>query len=414
ARLSRSEPDAAQLPAATRAMPIAADGSYLITGGLGGLGLTVARWLAEQGAGALVLLGRRAPGAETQAAITTLEQAGTRVFVAQADVTDAAALAAVLEQIRATLPPLRGIVHAAALIDDGLLRQQSWEQFERVMQPKAAGAWTLHLLTRDLPLDFFVCFSSIASVFGSPGQANYAAANAFLDGLAHYRRALGLPATSINWGPWAGSGMEAGNERRRAAQGLGMIEPHAGLQALGWLLRHDATQETVLAVDWQQFLDQIPPGGLRAFAGPLLPVSANRVAPQPTMREQLAALPLRERQPWLTEQVRALIAQVLGAESPEQIGRREGLFEQGLDSLMALEVKNRLEAYSGCGLPQTFVFDYPMVDAIVEYFSRNLFPELFQPSPPAASGAAPIHDLADLSDDEAEALLMAELDRMNR
>ena len=197
------------------------DGTYLITGGLGALGLLVARRLAEQGAGHLLLLGRRAPSAEAATAIVEMERLGARVTLVQADISQDGSQK-VLSDTLAGLPPLRGVVHAAGVLDDGVLLDLTSARLAAVLGPKAWGAWNLHRWTRQQPLDFFVLFSSAAALLGSPGQANYAAANAFLDALAHHRHALGLPAVSIAWGPWAGSGMAASlDEPRTPAPGSG-------------------------------------------------------------------------------------------------------------------------------------------------------------------------------------------------
>src|SRR5581483_446136 len=174
-------------PAAVRA-----DATYLITGGLGALGQVVAEWLVEQGARSLVLVGRGAPSARAAATVERLRAAGARVTIAQADVSRAEAGEALLREIGRTLPPLRGIVHAAGVLDDGVLLRQDWDRFQKVLAPKVDGAWNLHAATAEQDLDFFVLFSSIASLFGSAGQGNYVAANAFLDALAHARRARGL------------------------------------------------------------------------------------------------------------------------------------------------------------------------------------------------------------------------------
>ena len=182
---------------------ISADATYLITGGLSGLGLLVGEWLVGRGARQLVLAGRRAPTPEAAAVIQSLEQRGARVRVATTDVSDGAALAALLADVRATMPPLKGIIHSAGVLDDAALPQQNWERFRRVFAPKVAGSFQLHTLTRSDALDFFVLFSSVAALLGSPGQANHAAANSFMDVLARSRRALSLPAVSINWGAWS-------------------------------------------------------------------------------------------------------------------------------------------------------------------------------------------------------------------
>jgi len=189
------------------------EGTYLVTGGLGALGQRVADWLTDRGAKHVALLSRRPPRAETERSLQALRESGTRVAVLEGDVSDLDSLETALAQIPDAFPPLRGVFHAAGVLADGMLYDMDADQLETPMAPKVQGAWYLHELTKDAPLDFFVLFSSVASVFGSPGQANYAAGNAFLDALAHYRSLRGLPATSINWGPWAESGMAVRGEK---------------------------------------------------------------------------------------------------------------------------------------------------------------------------------------------------------
>ncbi|MGH7735956.1 MAG: SDR family oxidoreductase, partial [Gemmatimonadales bacterium] len=244
-------------PAETRAGSSAfrADATYLITGGLGALGRVVATWMVEQGARHLVLMGRGATEASAQETLDALRAAGTEVMVARGDVTRADQVAAVLESIGASMPPLRGVVHAAGVLDDGIVARLDERQLREVMAPKVQGAWNLHALTRDAALDFFVLFSSAASLLGSPGAANYAAANAFLDALAWQRRAEGRPALSIDWGPWAGLGFSA------RAQAHGHLTQHGVealpaaecLRALTYLLPRSATQVAVLHVDWARW-----------------------------------------------------------------------------------------------------------------------------------------------------------------
>ncbi len=240
------------------------DGAYLVTGGLGGLGLRLAQWLVNRGARRLVLTGRRAPSPEAAQSIRELEADGARVLIVQADVGRREDVRRLLGQIDAEMPPLCGIFHAAGVLDDGILRQQTRARFATVMAPKVEGAWNLHELTRDRPLDLFVMFSSAASLVGSPGQGNYAAANAFLDGLAHLRRAAGLPGLSINWGGWAEVGMAAELDRRqgksRDAAGVGRIDPIHGLATLERLLGGDTAQAGVLPIDWVDFFEPFPVG----------------------------------------------------------------------------------------------------------------------------------------------------------
>ncbi len=178
-------------------------------------------------------------------------------------------VAALLADIGAEVPPLRGIFHLAGVLDDGVLREQTRERFDRVMAAKALGAWYLHELTRGQPLDLFVLFSSAAALLGSPGQGNYAAANAFLDALAHHRRWEKRPALSVNWGSWAEVGMAARlietEGRRWSAAGIGWIEPDRGLHTLEHLISEDRVQAGVLPIDWAKFFERIPPGSEPAW-----------------------------------------------------------------------------------------------------------------------------------------------------
>ena len=200
---------------------INSDASYLITGGLGMLGRQAAKWLAEQGAKQVVLVSRRDPDHSTQQFLNTIESLGCEVVVQSASLSSADDVKNLFERFGKDLKPLAGVIHAAGVLDDGLIGAQTWERFEKVLAPKVVGARLLHEFTKSMSLDFFILYSSAASVLGSPGQSNYATANAFLDGLAWQRRALGLPALSINWGPWT-EGM-ADDERilkRLALQGI--------------------------------------------------------------------------------------------------------------------------------------------------------------------------------------------------
>ena len=185
------------------------DRAYLITGGYGALGLAIARSLIARGARHLALMGRRGVTSAGQEAISRLAALGADVRVFAGDVAIEADVRRVIDEIAESMPPLAGVIHAAGTLDDGALLQQNWQRFERVLAPKISGAINLHRATRAIPLDFFVSFSSVSSLFGSRGQSNYAAANAYLDAFAHYRRAEGLPALTINWGPWADAGMAA-------------------------------------------------------------------------------------------------------------------------------------------------------------------------------------------------------------
>jgi NADPH:quinone reductase-like Zn-dependent oxidoreductase/NAD(P)-dependent dehydrogenase (short-subunit alcohol dehydrogenase family) len=219
------------------------DATYLVTGGLSGLGLLTARRLVERGARALALVGRRGRTAEAEPALGWIEAQGVRLLVAAADVAREADVARVLGEVRATLPPLRGVIHCAGTLVDRAVERQTWDSFQQVLAPKVGGAWNLHVQTRADPLDFFVLFSSNSAIVGLAGQANYAAANAFLDALAHHRHAAGLPALSIAWGPWSDVGMAA---RSGMARERLVIDPDGGLHVLDGLLDAGAAPQVIV------------------------------------------------------------------------------------------------------------------------------------------------------------------------
>lgn len=416
--LTQAAPDEAT---DSRSERVRGDGTYLISGGLGGIGLQVARWLVKQGARHLVLVGRRGADRAAQESIDELERQGAEVVVARADVARHAEISALLREIDETLPPLRGVFHAAGVVADSLLQHQDWERFVAVMAPKMSGAWSLHLLTAQRALDFFVLFSSGAAILGSPGQSNYAAANAFLDALAHVRRAQGRQALSINWGPWAGVGMTAAlgeaGERRLAVRGLGSMTPDQGLRALELALRQDTAQIAVLPIDWPVYQEHVTAGKDTPLWAALI-----RRSPRPgstaasrdeAMVRGLADAPPSKRRSLLLAHIREQAGRVLGLDSSYQADPRRPLQELGLDSLMAVELRNGLTASLGCVLPTTLLFDYPTMDALAGRLLHDLgldqIPE--QPAPPGdieqQAQATPALD--QLSDEEAEALLVAEL-----
>jgi acyl transferase domain-containing protein/acyl carrier protein len=370
---------------------IRADATYLITGGLGGLGLASARWLAEEGARHLLLVGRSAPRAEAQAQLQALAELGVQVTVAQADVTDRTQLRAVLGQIDARCP-LAGVIHSVGVLDDGALLQQRWERFVPVLAPKLQGAWNLHELTAELPLEFFVLFSSIAGLFGSRGQANHAAANAFLDSFAHYRRQQGLPALSINWGAWSEIGAAAGLVRSAARplaeQGLGAIDPAQGIASFAWLLSQPVVQAGVAPVQWNTFL-QTRKDAFYAGMHQIADRPAAVAAPTTSVRQQLERAPAKERRQLLQGVLRQAVAHVLGLQDPQRIDTRQGLLEMGLDSLMAVELRNQLARTLQQPLPSTLVFDYPTIDALTDFLLQRLGeqqaepPQTAQPLQPA-------------------------------
>jgi myxalamid-type polyketide synthase MxaE and MxaD len=277
-----------------------------------------------------------------------MRASGAEIVVAQADVAHEQQLAAVLANIKHTMPPLRGVIHSAVVLDDGILVQTNQERFRAVLPPKLDGAWNLHMLTRDLLLDFFVLFSSGASLIGSPGQGNYAAANAFLDVLAHHRRAQGLPALAINWGRWAEVGQATlGNRSERLeARGFTSMTPAQGLHALGRLLHGAAPQVGVMSFhlpQWRTFFPKLRESSLfaRLEHEQYSEGTSDRAATQRSLREQVCAeeggASQRTLETYLAEQV----ANVLGLPAAK-LDVQQPLNRFGLDSLMAVELKNRI------------------------------------------------------------------------
>jgi acyl carrier protein len=379
-----------------------ADASYLITGGLGALGLQVAEWMVERGARHLMLLSRRAPDAETRQRLQALEQRGVSVVVAQADVSQFASLQTVLQQHAA--PPLRGVLHAAGVLDDGVLQQLDRSRLQRVLAPKVQGAWHLHTLTQGMPLDFFVLFSSAVSLLGSPGQGNHAAANAFLDALAAYRRQAGLPGLSINWGPWSDIGSAAHKPMAHVA-GVERITPRQGMQLLEMLWSEPVAQIGAITMHWPDFLarqrlSQAP--FLETFRHLATSKSTPEAQAPSGFRQQLATVPPEKRRQWLEAHVEAQVAHVLGIQLAE-LDWQTGFFDLGLDSLTALELKNSLQTSLDCVLPSTLTFDYPTVAALIDYLANEIWPETEVASPVRTSEA----DIGDLLDRK-----LAELERL--
>jgi acyl transferase domain-containing protein/acyl carrier protein len=397
ARLRKS-PEAAH--AATP--PLRSDGTYLVTGGLGGLGAQVARWLVEHGARHLVLVGRRPADEQAAALIRELEQRGARILARTADIAVRGEMEALFAEIAAAQLSLCGVIHAAGVVVDTALLQTRWSAMEAVLRPKMMGAWLLHEATRHLPLDFFVLFSSAAAPLGHPGQASYAAANAFLDGIARHRAALGLPALSIDWGPWEGAGMagrlDAVGRERLAAHGFGLLLPAAALELLGRLLETSAPQVLAARIDWSRWAAQFPAGAVP----PIFPADGE-TAPARAPWLDIAGLSPDERRRRLSDHIRELAARELAFGGVLPCSDSQPLRELGIDSLMAVNLRNRLAASVGLALPATLLFDHPTVAALTAFIDAQLMPE------PAAAEEEPT-PLELLSENELAARLAAKLE----
>jgi len=397
---------------------------YLITGGAGALGLTVAEWLVRNGAKHIALTGRHEPQGNALERINTLKQKGAQVSFKTADVSD-------FEQVNALIKTygsqngnaLGGIIHAAGVLDDGHLLQQTRERFQKVFRPKMHGAWNLHRATAGMDLDFVVYFSSMASLLGSPGQGNYAAANAFLDSLAQYRATLKQPAVSINWGPWSGSGMAADTDPalKRFRNGLGAILPEQGLALLDKILQTSEVNMAVLPIRWKAFLKRFEgfdvPAVLRNFSVSQGAQPAAE-AEKPELVLQLEEAEPENRRQIITGFLRKRTAKILGLENDSSLDIKKPLSEMGLDSLMAIEMKNALDRAIGKKLPATMVFNYPTIEALTGYLLTDVLsfgsgteePEEEAKESKEDQLDKTIDEIENLSDEEAEALLLQKLE----
>ena len=381
---------------------IDSNASYLITGGLGALGLQVAHGLVEAGARHLVLTGRS--GAQgKEASVRMLEQAGARVHVYALDVADPVAVTALVETIRTTLPPLRGIVHAAGVLDDATLIHQSSARLQRVMAPKVAGSWNLHCATAGLPLDFFVCFSSLAALVGSPGQSNYAAANAFMDALAHVRRRSGLPAQSINWGPWAGPGMADTDRARRSHTGVDTISAEQGIALFRALLAQPVTQVGAALIRWSELGTQDDP-----FFAECIPAEGASAPAhvQSELQQQLRTAAPADYLPTLIAALQVQVSKVLGRSELPAV--HQGFMDMGMDSLMSVELRNQLQLNLGIPLSATLMFKYPNVGDLAAYLAQELQPQ----TPPAPGVGSGLEIAAETPDADIDASIAEELARL--
>jgi NAD(P)-dependent dehydrogenase (short-subunit alcohol dehydrogenase family) len=367
------------------AAPWRTSGTWLVTGGTGGVGAIVAGWLARSGAQHLVLLSRRGPQAPGAAdLIAGLRADGAEAVAVACDVTNREALAAVLSDAGETWP-VRGVVHAAAVFDGDLpVAELTMASLAGMTGPKAVAAQHLHDLTVDLPLDGFVLFSSGAGVWGGGGQGGYAAANAYLDALAVQRRAGGLPATAVSWGAWGGAGAATDpavteNLRRRGVQ---VMPADQAIEALERALVRGDTALTVTAMDWQRFAETFtatrPSPLLSELPEVVEALREDRDDDEPAggtpLRQELEAMAAGDRVKSLLQTVRLEAARALGHDGADAIPAGRAMRDLGFDSVSAVELRNRLRVITGLALPAALVFDYPTSNALSQHLHGLLFP----------------------------------------
>ncbi|WP_158750017.1 type I polyketide synthase [Acidobacterium sp. S8] len=346
-------------------------GAYLVTGAFGGLGLRTAEWLVERGAKEVYLVGRREPSPATRARIEKLAGANVRVHPVVADISKAEQIEELSSRIAADGAELRGIVHAAGTLDDGTMTQQTPERFATVFAPKVSGGWLLHQFSLKYPLDFFVMFGSASALLGLSGQSNYAAANAFLDSLAELRHQRGLPATSVAWGAWSDIGMATRVKiaQRSTVIGIGSISPDKGMELQEQAILSGMPALAALPFDWKVFFAARTAHHdwplLEKMADNALD-SAKAAAPATLASLVLVAQP-GQRLDVIRGYLRSRIASVLMLPSDYVWSDDQPFAELGLDSLMALELKNELQTSAGAALPPTYLFEYPNLSLAAMY-----------------------------------------------
>ncbi|MBU1862271.1 MAG: type I polyketide synthase [Candidatus Omnitrophica bacterium] len=358
------------------------DGTYLITGGTGGLGIEIAKWLSSKNVDTVVLVSRRgAVQSHVQQAIKRMQKAGTRVIAEAVDITDAACVEKLIGTIKNDLPPLRGIFHTAMVLDDGFIIDLNKERFRTVLAPKIVGALNLHTATQDQPLDFFISFSSIASLIGNIGQANYVAANTFLDEFAHYRRAHSFPATTVNLGVLAGVGIAAQNDKLDSlfrASGIKTLTVQKVLKALELIIEHDVTQIGLFDIDWARWARVYYKRPAFSRFQQLVEDSTHDGHASERSREVLHLLALlgeHERYEKMVSLLSDELAKILWS-SAANIDIHQSISNIGVDSLMVLELKGVIETGLGLEISAMELLNGPTVAQIAQMLLKKIEPQI--------------------------------------
>ncbi len=370
-----------KLLAETQQLSLSESGSYLITGGTGALGLSIAQWLVEKGCKHLVLISRSQPSEQAQLKINSLQKQGAEVVVTQADVSVQEDMERVFKQVEEAIPPLKGVIHAAGVIGFDLLENLELSQLEAILRPKVVGGWLLHQLTQKLEIDFFVNFSSIASVWGSKGQAHYAAANNFLDGLTDYRQSMGLPSYSINWGAWSGGGMATGEAMNLLNQmGVKPMEPEKAIASLEKILASNSPHTVVADINWDLFKELYELGGKGSFLEEISldseATDGERASEKSSeLLQELHQAPESERNQMLIEHLQTDVAKIIGLSKSQLPDPELGFFKMGMDSLMVVELRNMLSSTFSSSISSSTLFEKSNIKDLAEYLMEEIFLE---------------------------------------
>lgn len=393
-------------------LKIDANGAYLITGGLTGLGLLAADYLADKGAKHLILLGRRKPQPEVEPQLNALREKDVQLTIEQVDVADRAKLSQLLNTLSSTVPPLRGIIHSAGILQDSPIISQTWERFSKVLSPKVHGAWYLHELTQSFPLDFFILFSSAAALLGSPGQSNHSAANTFLDALAHHRQRLGLPALSINWSVWSkiGAAVQLKADENMKRFGINSISPEIGRDLFTNLFSSLMPQIGVMPIDWAVFSSRWPNFHENAFFSRfknLNPSSGGNSVVDEERRKLIVQIKQAE-----ADQIKSLLLTYLKLSlagifrsSPDQIDESSPIQSMGLDSLMAVELRNLIRGELDRDIQMAMLMESLTISDLADHLTNQTNKTEAVVSKPIHQVEALLSSIELLSDQEIEKLL---------
>jgi len=359
---------------------LSGDSTYLLVGGMGGIGGILCKWLFEHGARYLVVTGRSELSAEKNKLLEELVESGCRIHYFRVDATDYSGMSSIFAWIEQEMPRLKGVFHVAGVLDDAAIGQLDWPRIRKVLIPKIGGAWVLNRLTAQLTLDFFVLFSSAGALLGSPGQAAYSAANASMDGMAMWRRSHGLPALSVNWGPWSDAGMASrltdSEQARLTAHGITALSSHQSLSILSKLLFASVYNVAVLDMDWQRYSSHIGFDKLQPlFAGLIENDEVVRQfsddGPGNIPLDEYKKIPEMQQRAWLVNYLREQVSYVLGRDK-EQTQGHQNLVEIGMDSIRFIEVINKINDDLGVALYPTEFQEYPAIDDMAIYLAGLL------------------------------------------